>query len=323
MESKKISFYTFRPVRQIFRWADRIILPGVNGASLYQVGKFFVDEMRKIKLTERAAAVTYNFIMAMPPTFLFLFSLVPYLPLRNVEQTILNIIKLITPNNRIYQNVSGVVQDFMHKQHHDVLSFGLLMVLFFSSNGMMGLMRSFDKSLALYKKRNWLQRRWTAIKLTVMLILMIILTITVLIIQSKNVNGILLKVFPHIVAVKAVSLIILVLVIFITFSLIYTYGPSLTHKFRFVSAGSVFATLASLLSTSCFFFLVNNFLNYNKVYGSIGTLIAFMVLVWLNTVIILLGFELNISLLLGKLLQDKLPDDAPPAAGQHKPAGNK
>jgi membrane protein len=73
---------------------------------------------------------------------------------------------------------------------------------------------------------------------------------------------------------------------------------------KFITAGSVFATLASMLATSVFFFLVNNFLNYNKVYGSIGTLIAFMVLVWLNTVIILLGYELNISILLGKLSQD-------------------
>ena len=104
-------------------------------------------------------------------------------------------------------------------------------------------------------------------------------------------------------AVKVLSFIILVLVIFITFCLIYRYGPSLTHKFRFVTAGSVFATIASLIATSVFYFLVNNFLNYNKVYGSIGTLIAFMVLVWLNTVIIILGYELNVSILLGKLAQ--------------------
>ena len=306
MKTPEINVFKLTPVRYVFKKAHSIVLPGVNGATLYEVGKFFFTELRQVKLTERAAACTYNFIMAMPPTFLFLFSLVPYLPLRNVEATIISTLKLVTPNNRIYLAVSSVIQDFMQKQHHDVLSFGIVMVLFFSSNGMMGLMKSFDRSEILYKKRSSLQRRWVAIKLTVMLILVSLLTIAVLIIQNKSLNALILKVFPDIVAIKILSSIILVLVIFVTFCFIYRYGPSLTHRFKFVTTGSVFATIASLTATSGFFFLVNNFLNYNKVYGSIGTLIAFMVLVWLNTVIILLGYELNVSILLGKLSQGEV-----------------
>ena len=89
-------------------------------------------------------------------------------------------------------------------------------------------------------------------------------------------------------------------------SLIYTYGPSLVHKFSFVSPGSVFATVLSVITTVVFFFLVNNFINYNKVYGSIGTLMAFMVWVWLNTMVILLGFELNVSILLGKFSNNEV-----------------
>ncbi|PQJ12691.1 hypothetical protein CJD36_002805 [Flavipsychrobacter stenotrophus] len=299
-----INVYKLRPVRYVFKKAHSVVLPGVDGATLYEVSKFFVQEIRKVRLTERAAAVTYNFIMAMPPTFLFIFSLVPYLPLKNVQQTILSTLKLVTPNQRIYSSVSGIIRDFMGKQHHDVLSIGILMVLFFSSNGMMGLMKSFDRSEVLYKKRTGLQRRWMAIKLTVMLILVAVLTLAVLVLQNKSLNKLLLKIFPHLVAVKILSITILILIVFFTFCFIYRYGPSLKHKLKFITAGSVFATLASMLATSVFFFLVNNFLNYNKVYGSIGTLIAFMVLVWLNTVIILLGYELNISILLGKLSQD-------------------
>jgi membrane protein len=300
----RVNVYKWLPVRYLFRKAHSIILPGVNGASLYEVGKFFFREMKTLKLQERAAAVTYNFLMAMPPTFLFLFSLVPYLPLKNVEQTILNTIQLLTPNARIYKTVHGVVLDFMTTQHHDVLSYGIVLVIFFSSNGMMGLMRSFDKSLTLYVKRTALQRRWTAIKLTAMLIGVSIIALAVLIIQSKNLNSIVIKLFKHIVAAKILSIIILILVVFVAISIIYTYGPSLTRRFRFISAGSVFATLASLTATSVFFFLVNNFINYNRVYGSIGTLIAFMVWVWLNTIIILLGYELNVSIMLGKLSRE-------------------
>jgi membrane protein len=289
------------PLRRIFRKAKNIALPGLNGATLYDVGRFFFHEISTLKLQERTAAVTYNFLMALPPTLLFLFSLVPYLPLKNVEPTILNGIRLMTPNQRIYLNVRDVFTDFMHKQHHDVLSFGIVLVLFFSSNGMMGLMRSFDKSITLYKKRSGLQRRWTAVKLTIMLIGVTIISLSVFIIQSKRLNSFVLRTFHTVAGVKIISMFFLVAVVFIAISLIYTYGPSLTRRFRFFSAGSVFATLGSITATSVFFFLVNNFLNYNKIYGSVGTLIAFMVWVWLNTAIILLGYELNVSILLGKL----------------------
>lgn len=293
------------PVRYVYRKAHRVILPGVNGASLYEVGKFFFSELRNSRLPERAAAVTYNFLMAMPPTFLFLFSLVPYLPLKNVQQTILSTIELLSPNKGIYTNVHNVALDFMNKQHRDVLSYGLVLVLFFSSNGIMGLMRSFDKSMSVYVKRTGLQRRWTAIKLTVVVIGIIIAGLAVLIFQSRDLNPYIHKTFHSVIAVKAVSFVILALLVFFTISIIYRYGPSLKDRFSFVSAGSVFATIMSVIVTSVFFFLVNNFINYNKIYGSIGTLIAFMVWVWLNTVIILLGYELNVSILLGRLSKEE------------------
>jgi membrane protein len=304
MAKSQVNVYKLPPVRYLFKRAHKVVIPGLSGASLYEVGKFFFREIKTLKLQERAAAVTYNFLMAMPPTFLFVFSLLPYLPFKNVNNTIFNILKLVTPNQNIYKTVHTVVADFMAQQHAGVLSYGIILVLFFSSNGVMGLMRCFDKSQSLYKTRTSLQRRWTAVKLTIMLIGVSIITLAVLIFQSKDLNPIVITVFHSLLAVKLLSGLILALLVFITISIIYTYGPSLSHKFRFVSAGSVFATLMSVITTSVFFFLVNHFLNYNKLYGSIGTLIAFMVWVWLNTIIILLGYELNVSILLGKLSRE-------------------
>jgi membrane protein len=290
-----------RPIKWLINRSKGVVLPGGDKLTLYEVGKFFFRELRNSKLNVKAAAVTYNFLMAMPPTFLFLFSLVPYLPLANVEQTILATLKIITPNEHIYKSVSTIVVDFMTTQRRDVLSFGIILTLFFSSNGMMGLMRSFDNSLSLYKKRTGLSRRWTAIKLTFVLIGVVILSLIVLIIQTEKLNGVLLRIFHTLLAVKILSALILIAVIFFAICIVYAYGPSLSHRFKFVSAGSIFATVLSMLATVVFFFMVNNFINYNKVYGSIGTLIAFMVWVWLNTLVILIGYELNVGILLGKL----------------------
>ena len=305
MKLPEFDFHKLPPVVFVYNKAKQIILPGVNGASLYDVGKFFIAEASNVDIMERADLVTFNFILAIPPTFLFLFSLVPYLPLGNVEQTILRLLRMVTPNDKIYLSVQGVVSDFMNKQHHSVLSFGILLTLYYSSSGMGNLIKSFDRSLVLYKKRGFIKLKWTAIKLTVMLLGVFLVTIAVMILQNASINVWLMKEFHNLMVIKATSIAILVLLVFFTISIIYTYGPSLTHKFSFISAGSVFATLACLTLTFVFFFLVNNFLNYNKIYGSIGTLIAFMAWLWYNTLILLVGFELNVSLLLGKLSHEK------------------
>jgi membrane protein len=303
MTRLELKILKWTPVRAILNSFRNVYLPGFEGLSLYEAGRRFFKEMKQSRLNERSAAVTYNFVMAIPPTLLFLFSLVPYLPLKDVQNTILTTLLLVTPNERIYNNVSEIIVDFMNKERGGILSFGLLLTLFFSSNGMMGLMRSFDRSVPVYVKRSKLKRRWTAIKLTFILIGVALLSLVVLIMQTSAVNGLLLKVFNSVYAVKIFSLATIILIIFFTISIIYTYGPSLSRRFHFISPGSVFATVMNVLTTTVFFFLVNNFLNYNKIYGPIGTLIAFMVWMWLNTLVILIGYELNIIILMNRAVQ--------------------
>ena len=291
------------PVRSLLRATDRIRLPGFEGMSLLQAGRVFFSQLGKVSLSERVAAVTYNLLMAIPPTMLFLFSLVPYLPLGNVQQTILSTLRLVIPNERVRDSLSGVIVDFMNTQRTDLLSFGVLMTLFFSSNGMMGLMRGFDRSHSVYKERTGLKRRWTAIKLTFLLIWVGIFSLGVLLLQTELLNVWLIRIFGSLIAVRLFSLMLLALIMFGAISIVYTYGPSLSRRFPFVSPGSVMATLLIMLVTTVFFYLVNNFINYNQIYGSIGSLIAFMVWMWLNTLIILLGYELNVSIRLGKIAQ--------------------
>lgn len=281
--------------------AAKIKLPGSGGLTLYEIGRFFFRELKNNKLFESCAAVTYNFVMAIPPTLLVLFSLVPYLPLHGVQQTVLDTLSII-PNRNIYESASSIVVDFMNNEQGGVLSFGILLTLLFSSNGMMGLIRSFErKHLSVYIKRTGLMQRWAAIKLTALLMLVALMSIMVLIIQSQAVNEILVEIFHNIQIVRIASIAIVALIIFSSISIIYRYGPSLSQRVNFISPGSVFATVMSLITSAVFFFLVNNFIHYNKVYGSIGTLMAFMVWIWLNVLVILIGYDLNVSILLGKI----------------------
>jgi membrane protein len=111
--------------------------------------------------------------------------------------------------------------------------------------------------------------------------------------------------------VKVLTLLIIVAMIFLVICMVYTYGPSLTQRFPFLSAGAVMATFVCILLSTVFFFLVKNVIHYNKVYGSIGTLMAFMVWIFLNTQVILLGYELNVSILLTRLARTARPPGQP------------
>jgi len=311
MPKLKDFLYRIPVVRKAVLISKKLVLPGFEGVSLYETISFFRQSMGNVKLADRCAAVTFNFLTALPPTLLFLFTLVPYLPLSNAEDTILSTLKLIVPNQATYRSVSTIVVDFLHKEQRSLLSFSLLLTLFYSSNGMMGLMRYFDRELKVYVKRNAFQRRWAAIKLTMLLIGVVLCSITALIIQSEAINTVLLTLFGTVAVVKIFSLLLVLLIIYCAISCIYIYGPSLTHRFRFISPGAIFATVSCVLSSVVFFYLVNNFLNYNKVYGSIGTLIAFFIWININTQIIMLGYDLNVSILLGRI--HKAPDmPAPP-----------
>jgi membrane protein len=283
---------------QFRRWLGGVVLPGFGGASLLAVGRVMLQELSKHKLNIRGAAVTFNFVMAIPPSLLFFCSLIPYLPLHGVEASLMSIVRIISPSESSYHSLSGIITDFLHNERRDVLSFGVLSTLFFSSNGIMGLMRSFDRALPMYVRRSAARRRWTAITLTFVVLLVAILTIAALIIQTNYINEILGRYTSHAGLFSALSLLIIVLMIFLVICLLYTYGPSLEERFPFFSAGAVFATLACMLLSTIFFFLAKNVIHYNKVYGSIGTLMGFMVWLFLNTQVILLGYEINLSILL-------------------------
>lgn len=276
-------------------------MPGFEGVSLFEAGSFFIENMNNINLSERCAAVTYNFLTALAPTLLFLFTLVPYLPSNDVQITILHTLRLLLPNRETYESVSQVIMDFMNKEQRSLLSFSLMLTLFFASNGMMSLMRYFDKDQKVYVARGSFKRRWAAIKLTLLFTGMILLSIVVIILQTQYVNDLLLIIFNNVTLIKVTSLVLIFIIIYSTISCIYIYGPSLTHRFKYVSAGALLATIICIIATLIFFYAVNNFLNYNKIYGSLGTLIAFLVWISITTRIIMLGYDLNVSILMGKI----------------------
>lgn len=281
--------------------SKRILLPGFEGVPLYDVVMFFVMQMNKVGINDRAAAVSFNFLMAIPAGTIFLCTLIPYTPI-STEITIelLDLTKMFAPNASTYGLVANFLNDFLNTPRSGLLSFGFIVAVFYASNAVMAIMRSFNRSLHSYKERTFVNERWTAIKMTTVLVLLIMITITLLVSQGELFSYLMehLEVTNPIIRQLLYSIrwVIIVLLILYSIGFIYKYAPAITKRWKLASPGAILATFLVMLSTFAFSFYVQNFDSYNKVYGSIGTIMILMFLLYLNSLILLIGYELNVCI---------------------------
>ncbi|MFT3704593.1 MAG: YihY/virulence factor BrkB family protein [Agriterribacter sp.] len=293
---------TWKPIDFIIGKTKTLLLPGFQGLPLYDVVLFLLRQIKKEGLKMRASAISFNLLMAIPPFLIFLFTLVPYLPgQKNFTQELLKLIRDLTPNRDTYFWVRDFITDFT-KPRSGLLSLGFIAAGFFASNAMMGIMSSFNRSLHVMhrRKRNFLQVRGAALELTFFIAIIFMASILLLIMQ-----GSLLKQLLHWMGIESATTrwwigtfrwVVIVALIYYAIGLIYRYAPATKYKFKINSPGSIFATFLIILITLLFSFWVNNFGTYNKVYGSIGTVIIIMSSFFFNSLILLIGFELNVSI---------------------------
>lgn len=276
-----------------------IVLPGFEGVSLFDSLNFFRKEIFSNRFNSRANAVSFSFLMAMPPLLLFFFTLIPYLPLPETKiiKMINDMLMLISPGPKMQQSISKIMKDFITHKKTVLLSFSVLLTMFYSSNGMMGLMNSFDKQMPGFKRRNGFKTRGIAILLTFMLIFAIILALSFMIFQAWVTHWLDIDFLRQSTVLKIIAYLVIISFCFTTVSFIYKFGPATESKWKLISPGSVIATFLIIMLTALFFYAVNHLVNYNKIYGSIGTLIIFLVWVSYMSQILLIGFELNASII--------------------------
>jgi membrane protein len=295
-------------VARIVERSKHTSLIGFEGLPIYTVLEFFFKEIQKEHLNTKSTSLAFSFFLAIFPATIFLFTLIPYIPVNNFQDQLLNILAQVLPANA-FEAVQTTLTDIIKNQNGGLLTFGFIAALFFSSNGIMALMRNFNKaSLMLDKRPVWKKRR-TAIVLTFVISIMLIIGVS-LIVAGNYIISILeqYELFKGAFirySLVALNWIIILLLFLSIISTLYYFAPAAAKKFKFISAGSSLATLLSIGSSSGFAFYVNNFNSYNKIYGSIGTLIVIMIWLYLNSMILLIGFELNASI---KILKQNLPE---------------
>jgi membrane protein len=271
--------------------------------SLYTVAVFFFGEIKQGTLANKASSLAYNFMLALFPATIFLFTLIPYIPIRHFQDNLLTILGQILPNDA-YIALKSTIIDIVKTQNAKLFSFGFLTALFFATNGVSRLMQDFNKSSLINESRSYLKRRWVALVLTVVISMSMLVAVSIMIAGHRLLiflqHHFYSKAQGWFIAIALLKWIIVIIIFFVTVSLLYRYGPAHKQKWKFLSPGSILATSLAVITSLGFTYYINNFASYNKIYGSIGTLIVMMIWLYLNSLIILIGFELNASVELGK-----------------------
>ncbi|MBK0378688.1 YihY/virulence factor BrkB family protein [Mucilaginibacter segetis] len=293
----------FKFYQYLTDWTKCVFIPGFRPLPLYTVIVFFLEEIRKSSLTNRAASLAYNFMLALFPATIFLFTLIAYIPIDNFQEELLRLLALIMPTNA-YLAFQSTIVDIIKKQNGKLLSIGFITALYFATNGVNNLMQSFNKSSLILETRTWFKRRLIALILTIVISFALFIAIIIMI-AGQWVIGYVQSKFDseahfwfYLIALS--RWLIILIIFFITVAILYRYGPSHKQKWKLINPGSILATFLAILTSIGFTYYTNNFASYNKVYGSIGTLIVVMIWLYLNSLILLIGFELNASVDLSK-----------------------
>ncbi len=296
----------------IIERTKRWTLPGFDGQSIYNVFSFLFKEFQRDAINIRAGSVAFSFLLSLFPLLMVVFGLIPFIPVQSFRETLLTSIQDVLPHN-VYVIINTTIVDIINNQRGSVLSIGVILALYYSSRGVIGLINSFDKVYPSFRQRNFWSKSLVSLKITVLLILLLILSVVFIV-----AGGFFINYFMNWIDVTgdavyfflaSIKWIIIILLFYFGISMIYYYGPAMHTRLRFFSAGSTVATFLSIITSLLFSYFINNFSQYNKLYGSIGTLIVIMLWLYYNSLVLLIGFELNASIEINKHLKNEIQKD--------------
>jgi membrane protein len=292
------------------RLLRKIILPGFDGMPLLNVLGFFGKGLFEGRLTLRASAISFDFFLALFPTIIFFFTIIPFVPIYDFQPTLLQTLQDVIPAT-LWTHVNTTLEDIITRPRTDLLSLGFVLALYFATNGINTVIEGFNSTYHGLETRSWFRQRLLAIILLFVFSTLIIL-VTTLFIAGNFVMGwlvdenILTNGFTIVVLQVIRWILIVGLFLFIN-SFLYYLAPAKKKEFRFISPGSLLSTVLLIITTFGFNFYIENFGRYNALYGSIGTLLVFMLWIYFNSNIILIGFELNASIRSAKVVKSKKP----------------
>ncbi|MCV9385478.1 YihY/virulence factor BrkB family protein [Reichenbachiella ulvae] len=289
------------------RWYARIIKflkttrLNKRRTTLYNAVVIFLDSVLDSRLLTMASGVAFSFTLAIFPSIIFIFTLIPYIHsvLPHIDaNSIMNFMSNVMPEN-MFKAATDTIEDIVSNKREGLLSFGVLFALILATNGMHSLMSAFNSIYKTVDRRSFLKTRLIATALTLMMASVLFISIFLLVVGKTFLaelshSGFFGEKYIYYLVVM-LKYGVIGTSFFIAISLIYYFAPAIKDRWTFFSAGTVFSAVSCVLVSYAFSFYINNFSTYNKFYGSLGMLIALMIWLYLLSIILLVGFEYNAS----------------------------
>jgi membrane protein len=296
---RKMAVISKRFAGKIINRAKSVSLPFLDGVPVYNVSIFFWRSIVDGSLTTRASSIAFNFFLALFPAILFIFTLIPYVPIPDFQNELFLLIKSVVPAST-FTTIEGTVEDIITRPRGGLLSLGFLMALIFASNGISSIMSAFDATIHSINRRSWISQYLISL---VLLIIQLSLLLTGIALVT-GIQALMDFIGKHtaifdqftLLILSAGKWVVILAMFFFAYSFMYYLAPARKTKWRFISAGGSLATLLSIITLFGFTYYINNFSQYNKLYGSIGTLLIILLLIYFISLILLIGFELNASI---------------------------
>ena len=240
-----------------------------------------------------AAQLAYFFLLSLFPALVFLVTLLGYIPIETED--VLTFLSNYAPEDAM-SLIESNVHTIMNKQNSGLLSFGLLAMLWFASNGVNAVMKAFNRAYDINETRSFITTRALSIVLTLAMIFMIVFAL-ILPVFGQLIGSAIFKIlglsdeFSFVWSI--VRLLLSFLVLFGLFCFLYKFAPNRHVKRREVMTGALFATIGWIVASYSFAYYVDNFGNYSTTYGSLGGIIILILWFYLTGWVILLGGEIN------------------------------
>lgn len=276
---------------------QQVSIPGWNGLSLFDLAILYLEGIVKGAFSTRASAISYSLFLSIFPFLLFLLNLIPFIPIDNFqEEFILFIGNLLPPNTSLF--FDSIITDIVNNKRGGLLSSTFLLSMFLMTNGINAVFSGFNNSYHTSMSRSFLRQYSVAFGVAIMVALFLIFMVCITLYYTYLVNTYtVFLIGDTLFWLKYGQILLFVSMIFLIISTLFYFGTKAGKAISFFSPGAIFTTLLILSTTYGFSFYITNFSNYNEVYGSIGALLILMLYLWLNCNLVLLGYELNATII--------------------------
>jgi len=289
-------------VKQIIVFLKAIKLSGFSGFSIFDLLEMYVIGIVKGALSYRAGSISFSFFMALFPFLLFILNLIPFVDMipfvriENFDDIFLSYIELFLPSEtQIF--FTDIFEDIRNKPRGGLLSSVFILSVFLSANGVSAIFGSFEVSYHVNFSRNFFRQYLLSLGVSVLLAFLSLFAVIIFFYFEFFILNNLESLIPSEIRLTRIGQFAFFgLFIYFIISILYYFGTIEGRKIRFFSPGSLMTSLLFFLTTYFFGIYIEIFSNYNQLYGSIGALLIFLLYIWINSNILLLGFELNATL---------------------------